>query len=381
MELEKYVADVLEDIRRRGLPAVKEYSEKFDSYRGELLVSEEELAEGVSSVPREDRQILEKVIDRVRELHQGQVESDALQNRRGSLYGLVTRPLQRVGLYVPGGRPLPSSLIMSAVPARLAGVEELVVASPPTKGKLDPYLLFVAQALQVEEVVKLGGIQAIGALAYGCGIEKVQKIVGPGNQYVNEAKRQVFGEVGIGRLAGPSDVCVIADGTAPKRYVRKDLLSQLEHGEGSRAWLLTTSRDLADHCQGVGAEVQLCSDLASCVERANRIAPEHLEILTESPSSLLEEVQNAGAVYLGINTPVAAGDYSLGVNHVLPTGGSARFDSVLTVRDFQKVISVAQIDEEEYPEVGRLGIKMAEIEGMKAHKQSLEVRFDEEKDQ
>lgn len=379
MDLTRYVGGILEDVREDGEGAVRKYSLKFDGYGGELSPGEEEW-DKARSIPPEDKEAIAGVIDRVWENHRGQKPSDELRTGDGSIYGLTYRPVRRVGLYVPGGIPLPSSLIMTGVLARIAEVPEVVVVTPPTDGRIDPHTLFVADYLDIHEVYKVGGAQAIGALAYGAGFEAVDKIFGPGNSYVNEAKRQVFGKVGIDGLAGPSDVCVIADGTADERMVELDLESQLEHGEGSKAWLLTTSPELYNCCRDLDAKTTLCEDLEECLGYSNEIAPEHLQIMTEDPLELLDGVENAGAVYLGEYSPTPAADYFLGVNHVLPTGRSARFGSVLTVRDFLKPVSVAYPGENEFKDDVDLGIRLAEIEGLTKHKRSMEVRADGETD-
>ncbi|MDK2914176.1 MAG: histidinol dehydrogenase [Thermococcaceae archaeon] len=373
-ELEEYVREILEDIRRRGLEALREYSERFDGYSGPFRVSEEEFEEAEELVPEEGRRVIEETMGRLWEYHARQFRDAELYIKRGSLYGIICRPIGRIGIYVPGGKPLPSTLMMVGVPARIAGVREIAVTTPPKEGKVNPYVLYVAKLLGIEEVYKLGGVQAVGAMAYGVGMRRVDKIFGPGNRFVNEAKRQVFGLVGIDSLAGPSEIAVIADGSADKDYVLADLLSQLEHGKDSRAWLLTTSRELAEYCSRDGIEVLLCRSLEECAEKANEIAPEHLEIITENPEELIDLIENAGAIYLGPYTPVPAADYFLGVNHVLPTGGAARFSGVLTVMDFMKPITLARVSREEFLTYRRLGMRMAEIEGMEAHRRSLEVR-------
>ncbi|MFP4507341.1 MAG: histidinol dehydrogenase [Candidatus Acetothermia bacterium] len=378
MDLRAYVDDILADVRAEGKKAVKDYSRKFDNYGGPLEWENEESDSG-GKIPEEDAKTIKKIVERVRNFHERQYPEDDLFLHNGSLYGLIYRSIERIGLYVPGGRPLPSSLIMSGVPARIAGVEEMVLVTPPDEnGEIDPYVLYTADLLGIEEVYRVGGAQAIGALAYGAGTPAVDKIFGPGNKYVNEAKRQVYGEVGIDGLAGPSEVCVVADRTAAKDEVLADLKSQLEHGEDARAWLLTTSEELSDYCNRKGIEVELKGTLNDCIEKANEIAPEHLEIKTRQPIKLMESVRNAGAVYLGRFTPSAAADYFLGTNHVLPTGGSARFNSVLTVRDFLKPISFGWTEEEEFKDHSELGERMAEIEGMTEHKEALEVRKNEE---
>ena len=373
-ELESYVAGMLRDIRERGIEAVREYSRRFDGYDGPFRVTREEFTEAVRSISQRDREIILRTIERLWEYHEKQMEKERLFLKNGSLYGLIYRPIRRIGIYVPGGKPLPSTLMMVAVPAKIAGVKEIAVTIPPKNGRVNPYVLYVADLLGIDEVYKLGGVQAIGAMAYGIGMEKVDKIFGPGNRFVNEAKRQVFGVVGIDSLAGPSEIAVIADGTAEKEYVLADLLSQLEHGKDSKAWLLTTSRELAEYCSREGIEVMLCETLEECAGKANEIAPEHLEIITENPMELVDLIENAGAIYLGPYTPVPAADYFLGVNHVLPTGGAARFSGVLTVRDFLKPISVAQVSREEFLAERELGLRLAEIEGMAFHRRSMEVR-------
>ncbi len=370
-ELEDYVRSIISDVVRRGEEALRDYSRRFDSYDGEFLVSEEEFDEA-ESIPEEDKEVLRRVVDRVWRHHEHQAPDNLIKISEGSLYGLIVRPIGRIGIYVPRG--LVSTLIMVGVPARIAGVEEIVVCTPPIEGKVPLHMLYVAKLLGIREVYKLGGVQAIAAMAYGVGMRKVDKIFGPGNRFVNEAKRQVFGTVGIDGLAGPSEIAIIADGSADVNYVLADLLSQLEHGRDTKAWLLTTSEDLANACRREGIEVILCDSLDECVRRANEIAPEHLEIITENPLKLLDEVKNAGAIYLGAYTPVPAGDYFLGVNHVLPTGKAAKFSSVLTVMDFVKWISVAMADRDEFLRERKLGIRMAELEGMQAHKKALEVR-------
>jgi len=376
MEIKPYVANILDEIESEGLTAVRKFSEEFDDYRGPLKVEKESFL-SPEEFPPEELGAIRSAIDRIRSHHSRTIPEDNLYLKSGSLYGTVFRAIDKIGIYVPGGRPLPSSLMMTAIPAQLAGVGEIVVTSPPSDGEVDPYVLLVANILGIDKVYRLGGAQAIGALAYGTGLPAVDKIFGPGNKYVNEAKRQVYGEVGIDGLAGPSEVCVIADETADKTHVLADLRSQLEHGEDSRAWLLTTSSELADHCTNSRAEIELKDDLESCLDRANDIAPEHLEIMTADGATLLDDVKNAGAVYLGSFTPAAAADYFLGVNHVLPTGGAARFDSVLTVRDFMKPVSVANVGSEEYFATSDIGKKLAKIERMADHLNSLEVREDE----
>jgi len=374
LSLQKYVSEILEDIKINGLSAVKKYSQKFDDYQGEITLSKEEW-NIESDIPQSDKETIKQIIKRLQDYHSKQKTEDIMyENEYGSIYGLIKVPIDRIGIYVPGGKPLPSSLLMVAVPAQIAGVKDIIITSSPKEGKVNPYIIYIAKELGISEIYKVGGIQAIAAMTYGIGMKKVDKIFGPGNQYVNEAKRQVFGDVGIDSLAGPSEVCVIADETADKDYVLNDLLSQLEHGAESKAFLVTTSKQIYDYCQKEGIDRYFCKDIFECADKANEIAPEHLEILTKEPELILSLIRNAGAVYLGEYTPVPAADYFLGVNHVLPTGKAARFSSVLNLNDFVKYMTVAKVTKEEFLKERYLGIRMAEIEGMLQHKKSMEVR-------
>ncbi len=319
MSLQKYVSEILEDIKINGLSAVKKYSQKFDDYQGEITLSKEEW-NIESDIPQSDKETIKQIIKRLQDYHSKQKTEDIMyENEYGSIYGLIKVPIDRIGIYVPGGKPLPSSLLMVAVPAQIAGVKDIIITSSPKEGKVNPYIIYIAKELGISEIYKVGGIQAIAAMTYGIGMKKVDKIFGPGNQYVNEAKRQVFGDVGIDSLAGPSEVCVIADETADKDYVLNDLLSQLEHGAESKAFLVTTSKQIYDYCQKEGIDRYFCKDIFECADKANEIAPEHLEILTKEPELILSLIRNAGAVYLGEYTPpVPAADYFF-------RGGKSRF--------------------------------------------------------
>ncbi|MBS3816747.1 MAG: histidinol dehydrogenase [Candidatus Thermoplasmatota archaeon] len=370
MDLERYVGEILKEIEEEGMKALKRYSKRFDRYEGELRVKKSEF----SGLEKKNKKVIDDIIDRVKRVHEKQIEESDIYPIEDSLFGLVERPIERIGVYVPGGKPLPSTLIMVGVPAVLAEVEEIVVTTPPVEGSIDPRMLYIAEKLGIDEVYKIGGAQAIGAMAYGVGMEKVDKIFGPGNKYVNEAKRQVYGQVGIDSLAGPSEIAIVADENADEDHVKADILAQLEHDDEAKAWLLTTSSDLAESVEGEKVDVEVLEDLSRCVEEVNEISPEHLEILTENPRDLLRYVKNAGAVYLGEFTPVAAGDYFLGVNHVLPTGRAPRFESVLTVDDFVKKISVAEAGRMDYKRNKELGIKLSRMEDMECHKRSIEAR-------
>lgn len=379
MNLEEYVDEILTDLKENREETLDRYSEKFDEYVGEYKVSKEDF-KTAEEIPEKDKEVIDRIIERVREVHEKQTQEDKLSLEEDSIYGLIKRPIERIGIYVPGGKPLPSTLIMVGVPALIAGVEEIVVTTPPVEDKVNPYVLYVARSLDIDEIYKIGGVQAIGSLTYGIGMDRVDKIYGPGNKFVNEAKRQVYGEVGIDCLAGPSEVAVIADETSAIDSVRYDLLAQAEHDDDAKSWLLTNSEELEKEIDHEQVKVIVSSTLEECVERVNEIAPEHLEILTEDPRELLPSVKNAGAVYLGRYTPAAAADYFLGVNHVLPTDGAAKYSSVLTVDDFTKKISVAETGYKDFDQDSELGERMAEIEGMSYHRRSIGVRKDEKED-
>ena len=373
MNLQKYVSEILDDLKENKMEALMRYSKKFDDYDGSILVNEDEY-ETINSIPDEDKQIIDETIERIKRYHEKEVLKDMMFKNNKSFFELVKRPIRRVGLYIPGGKPLPSTVMMTAIPAIIAGVKEIVLVSSPKDGKINEYILYIAKKLGIKKIYKVGGIQAIAAMTYGIGMKRVDKIFGPGNKFVNEAKRQVFGDVGIDSLAGPSEICVIADENANPEYILNDLLSQKEHGEDSKAWLVTNSKKIYDSVKLEDVIKYLEDDLEKCAERANEIAPEHLEIMTENPEYLLSLVYNAGAVYLGDYTPVPSADYFIGTNHVLPTGNSARFGSVLSVFDFMRVMSVAKMDKEDYMNNRKLGLRLAEIENMPQHRKSMEVR-------
>ncbi len=372
-KVEKIVSEILNNIKNDGIAAVKKYNKQFDKYEGALRVTRKEI-EASENISPEVKNAIHKMIKRIEKFHRLETENNIFLTENGSFLGIMVKPINRIGIYVPGGKPLPSSLIMSAIPAIIAGVKEIVVATPPKNNELDKNILYTAKILGITEIYKIGGAHAIGAMAYGAGMKKVDKIVGPGNQFVAEAKRQVFGICGIDKIAGPSEICIIADETANYKLVKSDIEAQLEHGEGTKAYLLTTSTEIYKKIRVRGVIKKIFKTTTECIEESNRIAPEHLEILTKDALSLLSLVENAGAVYFGENTPVAAGDYFIGTNHVLPTGGTARFSSALGVWDFVKRISIANLSRMDYIENRYIGIKMADIEGLEKHKKSLEVR-------
>ncbi|WMT51128.1 MAG: histidinol dehydrogenase [Ferroplasma sp.] len=374
MEIENYVRNILEDIKKRGIDAVMEYSAKFDGYGGDIKVSEEEFREAVDSVPDYEKEVIKRAYKRIADNHEIQLNRDRMRIFNGSIYGIRYTPLERIGMYIPGKKPLPSTVMMIGAPAKIAGVSDIIITTAPMdNGKVNPYTLYIAEMLGIKEVYKIGGIQAIGAMAFGTGMRQVDKIFGPGNSYVNEAKRQVFGITGIDGLYGPSEIMVITDENSNNDYIRADLDSQLEHGLSSKAWLLTTG-NVPDNIGNSRVDIIVCRNMEEAISKANEIAPEHLEILASSPMEIFSRIKNAGAVYAGEYTPVPAGDYFLGVNHLLPTGGTARFSSVLTVDDFMKKTSFADVSRYDFMGDRELGIALANIENMPLHRKSMEVR-------
>jgi histidinol dehydrogenase len=387
--VQKTVRAILADVRERGDAAVRDYTKKFDG------VSPREFPlTGLKAVPREQADALRDAHSRIKAFHEKQrQESWQFTEADGTRLGQQVTPLGRVGLYVPGGKAAyPSSVLMNAVPARVAGVGEIVMVSPNP----NPLVLAAAALAGVDRVIGIGGAQAIAALAYGTRrIPRVDKIVGPGNAYVAEAKRQVFGEVGIDMVAGPSEILVIGDGSAPADWVAMDLFSQAEHDESAQAILLSpdekyldaVAASIAALLPGMGRKaiisaslnnrgaLILTRDLEEACEVANRVAPEHLELMVENPETWLSKLTRAGAVFLGPWSSEAIGDYCAGPNHVLPTAGTARFSSPLGVYDFQKRTSVIAVSEGAAATLGRIARTLAEGEGLSAHARAAEMRM------
>ena len=390
-KVQNAVRKILADVRKRGDAAVREYTRKFDGVMPKQYPVTEDFLEKISSARA---QALRAAHERIRTFHQRQLqESWHFTDGDGTRLGQQVTPLARVGLYVPGGKAAyPSSVLMNAVPAKVAGVGEIVMVSP----KPNPLVLAAAALAGVDRVIGIGGAQAIGALAYGTKrISRVDKIVGPGNAYVAEAKRQVFGEVGIDMVAGPSEILVIADGAAPADWVAMDLFSQAEHDESAQAILLSPNaayldaveaaigklivemprrKVIASSLKNRGALI-LTRDLEEACAVANRIAPEHLELMVEDPDAWLPKLTRAGAVFLGQWTSEALGDYCAGPNHVLPTAGTARFSSPLGVYDFQKRTSVIAVSRVGAQKLGKIAAVLAEGEGLPAHQRAAEMRM------
>lgn len=395
------VKEILASLRSGGSQELLNWARLLDGmpeHAQSLEVTPQEWEEAQGLVPQEDRRALEIAAERIREFHAHCLTKSWLTvDPQGSLLGQLIQPLERVGIYVPGGKAqYPSSVLMTAIPARVAGVREVIMCCPLAWSRPSPGVLAAARIAGVDRVFRLGGAQAIGAMAYGVGeIPRVDKIVGPGNAYVTEAKRMVFGEVDIDMLAGPSEVLVLADGTVSADLAAADMLSQAEHDEMASALLVTPSEAYADEVEATlefqlarsprqsiarsslenfGAIV-LCKDMEEALAVAAEVAPEHLELLVERPLDWLPMVKNAGAVFLGAGSPEAMGDYLAGPSHVLPTGGTARFSSPLGVEDFLKRTSVVAISLAGMSCLGPHAVRIAEMEGLFAHAKSVDLRL------
>jgi histidinol dehydrogenase len=391
------VRAVISAVRRRGDAAVLEYSRRFDRVRAtsvaKLEIGRKELKRALDSLSASQARSLHRASDRIRRFHQRQLaRSWTFADADGTQLGQIVTPIERVGLYVPGGKAAyPSSVLMNAIPAKVAGVPELVMVSPNP----NPLVCAAASIAGVDRVIAIGGAQAVAALAYGTRtVPCVDKIVGPGNAYVAEAKRQVFGQVGIDMIAGPSEILVIGDGGTPADWVAMDLFSQAEHDELAQAILLSPNASYLDNVENAigkllpemprrkviaaslkarGALIHTRS-LAEACEIANRIAPEHLELSVAKPRALLPKLRHAGAIFLGRWSSEAVGDYCAGPNHVLPTSGTARYSSPLGVYDFQKRTSLISVSRKGARTLGRLAANLAYGEGLFAHARAAELR-------
>ncbi|RMG03304.1 MAG: histidinol dehydrogenase [Nitrospirae bacterium] len=393
----KTVEEILEDIRTNGDKALRKYTALFDRISPRSLRIPEGKIKSISKkTPPDVKRALRKSALRIREFHKRQMEKSWRYTKDGITLGQIIRPLRRVGVYVPGGKAAyPSTVLMNVIPAQVAGVEEIAVTVPTPGGEINPAVMTALDILGVKEVYSVGGAQAIGALAYGTKtIRAVDKIVGPGNIYVATAKRLVFGTVDIDMIAGPSEVLIIADSSGDPKLIGADLLSQAEHDELASSILITTSTGLAKRVQKEverqlnklkRREIALNSlknygriiivkNLKEAVDIANIIAPEHLEVMTKRPESLLNSIRNAGAIFLGHWTPEPLGDYSAGPNHTLPTGGTARFFSPLGVYDFLKRSSLLSFTERGFRKIADIVELLADTEGLEAHANTIRVR-------
>lgn len=401
-DYQEAVQEILRRVRLEGDKALLAYTKKFDGVdltTEGIKVTVAEVEEAYGKISAEFLEALRLAIENITSFHQKQRQNSWMTWGEGTMLGQKITPIASVGIYVPGGTAAyPSSVLMNAIPAKVAGVKRIVMVTPPDqKGKLNPGVLVAAKELGIEEIYKVGGAQAIGALAYGTEtIEKVHKIVGPGNIYVATAKREVYGFVDIDMIAGPSEVLVIADDSANPRYVAADLLSQAEHDPLSSAILITNSevlgravvaevakqtdllerREIVEKSLASYGKVIVVKDLEEAVALSNEIAPEHLELCVEKPFELLEKVKNAGAIFLGHYAPEPLGDYFAGPNHVLPTSGTAKFYSPLSLDDFIKKSSIIYYSEGALRRVKDHVMTLAETEGLTAHKNSIKVRFE-----
>ena len=399
VDVEAIVADIVADVRKRGDAALFEYTEKFDKVKlSDLAVSKEEIEEGVAAVEPSFLEILEKAAANIRDYHKRQVRNSfVISEKPGVILGQKILPIEKAGLYVPGGTAAyPSTVLMDSIPAKLAGVKDLVMVTPPGKdGKVPPVILAAAKVAGVDHIFKVGGAQAIAALAYGTeSIPKVDKIVGPGNAFVAEAKKQVYGLVSIDMIAGPSEILVVADGASDPRFLAADMLSQAEHDKMASAVLVTDSMELAEN---VAAQIEaqlpllkreeiarasienngkiiVADDLAQAIDISNEIAPEHLELCVDDPFALLDSVKNAGSIFMGRNCPEALGDYFAGPNHTLPTSGTARFASPLSVDDFIKKTQFTYFTRDALASVAADVAAFAEKEGLTGHARSAVIR-------
>lgn len=395
------VKEIIEKVRKEGDSALYYYAEKFDKAKlSSLRVSEEEIAEAIASQPSEFIEILKEAAENIREFHQKQKNDGfTLKKSDGIIIGQKVIPVDKAGLYVPGGTAAyPSTVLMDAIPAKIAGCKRVVMVTPPDReGRVNPVILAAASVAGVDEIYKVGGAQAVAALAYGTEtIPKTDKIVGPGNAYVAEAKRQVYGEVSIDMIAGPSEIMIVADGKNRAKDIAADLLSQAEHDRMASAVLVTDSEDFAN---AVSAELErqipllerrdiarasidnfgkiiITRSLDDAIEIANGIAPEHLELCLDEPFEYLEKVRHAGSVFLGRYCPEALGDYFAGTNHTLPTSGTARFSSPLSVDDFVKKTQFIYYDKPSLKAVAKKVEQFATKEGLTAHAKSAVVRFE-----
>lgn len=397
-EVEEATRAIIADVRSRGDQALLELGQKFDSPNlSGISVSESEFEEAYEKTEPRLVAAIRRAKASIEDYHRKQLRQSWIDAKDGTLLGQIIRPIERVGIYAPGGKaPYPSTVLMTAVPARVAGTPFLVICSPAqADGNIHPLMLVAAREAGVDAVFKAGGAQAIAAMAYGTiTVPKVDKVVGPGNPYVTEAKRQLFGVIGIDMMAGPSEIMIVADDSAEPHYVAADLVSQAEHAEDSRIVLVTISRTLADsvltevrrlraaalrnetvtQALGENGIVVLARTLTEAAHLVNRFAPEHLELMLTDPWTMLPLIKNAGAIMLGHYSPVALGDYAAGPSHTLPTGGTARFSSPVTVDDFLKKSSIISYSRDALRGISGTVIDLAEAEGFKAHGDSVRVR-------
>ena len=395
------VTNIIENVKQNGDKALFEYAEKFDKAKlSSLEVTEEEIEEAFNKVEPKFIEIIKTAAQNIRNFHEKQVRNSFIINEQeGIVTGQKVTPIEKVGLYVPGGTAAyPSTVLMDSIPAKIAGCSEICIATPPSAdGKVNPVILAAAKIAGVDRIFKMGGAQAIAALAYGTQtVPKVDKIVGPGNAFVAEAKRQVFGRVSIDMIAGPSEILVIADGKSNPKFVAADLLSQAEHDKMASAVLVTDSMELAVKVQAEienqlkvlpreeiartsidnNGKIIVADNIADVIDVSNEIAPEHLELCVDNPFDYLDKIKNAGSIFMGRYCPEALGDYYAGANHTLPTSGTARFSSPLSVDDFVKKSQYTYYTKDALKKVAEDVAFFAEKEGLTAHARSATIRFE-----
>ena len=403
VNVEATVSEIIQAVRAKGDAALYEFCEKFDHAKlNSLAVTPEEIDEAVAAVEPKFLEILEKAAKNIRAFHEKQVRNSfIINNENGIVIGQKVIPVDRAGLYVPGGTAAyPSTVLMDAIPAKIAGCREVVMVSPPNKeGKINPVILAAAKIAGIDRIFKVGGAQAVAALAYGTeSIPKVDKIVGPGNAFVAEAKKQVFGVVSIDMIAGPSEILIVADGKTNPRHVAADLLSQAEHDKMASAVLVTDSYELALAVQAElekqiplleraeiartsvdnNGKIIVAPTLTVAIDIANELAPEHLELCVDNPFDYLDAIRHAGSIFMGRNCPEALGDYFAGPNHTLPTSGTAKFSSPLSVDDFVKKTQYTYYTKDALERVARDVAFFATKEGLTAHAKSAVVRLEDE---
>ncbi|MBE9503136.1 MAG: histidinol dehydrogenase [Proteobacteria bacterium] len=397
------VTEILLNVKKRGDAALLEYTARFDNFTTtseKLKVSEDEIEEAFNAIESDVKKALTIAAERIRTFHEKQLEESwASEDEEGIILGQLVRPLEKVGIYVPGGKAAyPSSVLMNTIPARVAGVKQVIMVVPTPGGEKNKYLLAAAKIAGVDAVYPVGGAQAVAALAYGTEtIPNVDKIVGPGNIFVATAKKMVFGVVDIDMIAGPSEVLIISDGSGEPSYIAADMLAQAEHDEMASSTLITTSeefgrrvsdelsrqveklkrRDIAKASIDNRGVIIIANTLEEAFNLSNDMAPEHLELALDEPEKHLEKVNNAGAIFMGHYTPEALGDYVAGPNHVLPTGGSAKFFSPLGTYDFLKRSSLLSFTKEAFSKIGREAELIADVEGLEGHGNTVRIRMGE----
>jgi len=399
-EVIERVRDIVSGVQKRGDEAVKEFTERFDNFSTDELGLEiplSELKEAYNTIDKDLRDALIHAADRIKAFHEEQKEESwQKKDAYGSVLGQLINPIEKAGLYIPGGKAIyPSSVLMNGIPAKIAGVNEIIMVVPTPNGELNPVVLAAAHIVGVDRVFRVGGAQAVAALAYGTEtIPKVDKVVGPGNIYVATAKQLLFGTIDIDMFAGPSEILIIADKTAKAEYIAADMLSQAEHDELASSIFVTDDYDLAKEVEievkkqtelsprkavveaslNNFGEIIVVADIATAIAVSNERGPEHLEIMVENPEKYLKDIKNAGAVFLGDYSPEPIGDYIAGPNHVLPTMGTSRFFSPLGVYDFVKKTSVIHLSRETFDRVKSDAIIIADVEGLDAHARSMRIR-------